>query len=229
MAIKFSNKTFKYFDEAQKNAFDKEWFVDNKNLYEEHVKAPFVFMVNAINLELDNKLYRINTTEKSICRPLRPSNRAIEKGFVKDFISIDFMEKKTSLFEWNPGFHIQIGAKKDDNFFGGGLYMVSGRQIKLLREAFNKDYETIKKLTQKKAFKDSWGQMVGDKYKRFPKDYDIDSEMSEFLWFKQFYFSQTPNRKEIIKKDFIPKLVQDFKNSVEILNWIRDAVGVYKK
>ena len=230
MSIKFTRKTFAYFDNAKANRFDKEWFNQNEELYKEHVKEPFQFLINAININIGDKLDIINDQSyKSISRPLRPKNKANEKGFVKDFISTDIAEKKTSIFEWNPGIHIQIGANKNDNVIGGGLYMVSGRQIKALRASLHGDYQTISKLLSASNFKKSWSNITGEKYKRFPKDYNPEDLSAEYIWYKQFYFSQTLKRSEVIKNDFTNKVVEDLNNCVEVLNWIRKSVGKYKK
>lgn len=229
MAIKFSKKTFEYFEGAKENAFDKEWFEMNKNLYLDHVKEPFSFLVDAIGLELSDELRDIPVNSKSICRPLRPSNRALEKGFVKDFTSIDIMQKKTSLFEWNPGIHIKISADKDEDFLGGGLYMVSSRQIKKMREAFFKEHKHVDKMLRSKKFISSWADIKGEQYKRFPRDYDPEHVSAKYIMYKQFYFSKELKRSQIVKKDFVKQTVEDLRNGAELLNWIKDTVGVYKK
>lgn len=229
MAIKFSKKTFVYLEGAKENAFDKKWFEDNKNLYMDHVKEPFTFLVDAIDLELSDDFKDIPINSSSICRPLRPSNRALEKGFVKDFISIDIMQKKTSLFEWNPGIHINFSADKDENFLGGGLYMVSSRQIKRMRDAFYSEHKNVDKMLSNKSFVKSWTEIKGEQYKRFPKDYDINHASAKYIMYKQFYFSKEIKRSQIIKKDFIQKTVEDLRSGAELLNWIKDTVGVYKK
>lgn len=229
MAIKFSKKTFEYFEGAKENAFDKEWFEVNKNLYLDHVKEPFSFLVDAIGVELSDELIDIPISSKSICRPLRPSNRALEKGFVKDFTSIDIMQKKTSLFEWNPGIHIKLSCDQGENFLGGGLYMVSSRQIKKMREAFLNEYKHVDKMLNKKGFVDSWGSIKGEQYKRFPRDYDPEHISAKYILFKQFYFSKELKRSEVVKKDFVKRTVEDLRHGSELLTWIKDTVGVYKK
>ena len=140
------------------------------------------------------------------------------------------MEKRTSLYEWNPGFHIQFGSKEHEaNYFAGGMYMVTGRQIKEFRKAAAIDYDHLTDLLNSKKFKKSWGQIEGERYKRFPKDYSPEADYAEFLWRKNFYFVKTPSRTEMIKKDFIQNIVEDFENAIDVLQWIRKVVGVYKK
>lgn len=225
---KFTKKTFEYFDLAYKNRKKEKWFDQNKALYEDHVLQPFSYMVNLMDLKFGEKLDKIEISAKKITRPKNPKNRA-QNGLVKDFTKIDLCEKRTSLFEWNPGFYIHFGSKDRETYFAGGLYMVSGRQMKEYRSAIEKDYKKVEKLIEDKKFKKSWGQIEAERYKRFPKEYDSEAPYADFLWMKQFYFAQSPSRTQMIKKGFIESMVDDFENSLDVLNWIRSAVGVYQK
>ena len=142
---KFTKKTFEYFDNAYKNRNKLEWFNRNKSLFEDHVLAPMTELVNYMDVKFGDELKGIAVSPKGITRPKNPKNRA-EKGLIKDYTKIDIMEKRTSLFEWNPGLHIQFGSHKHEmNYFAGGMYMVTGRQIKEFRIAASEDYKKLKK------------------------------------------------------------------------------------
>lgn len=225
---KFSRKTFQYFDQAYENRNKLKWFDQNKALYEDHVVQPFSYMINLMDLKFGERLDKIAINPKNITRPKNAKNRA-QNGLIKDFTKIDLCEKRTSLFEWNPGFHIRFGSKNSECYFAGGLYMVSGRQMREYRSAIENEHLTIRKLIKNKKFKSSWGEIESERYKRFPKEYDESEPFADFLWMKQFYFAKSPTRSEMVKKDFIGKIVDDFENSIDVLNWIRKAVGVYEK
>jgi uncharacterized protein (TIGR02453 family) len=226
---KFSKETFKYFDLAKKNKFNKEWFKKNESLYTSSVKEPFSYLIERLHKEFALDLKRIPIDPKKITRPLRPSNKAEDLGWIKDHSHITLWEPKTSLFEWNPGIHIQFGTKSDDNLVGAGLYMTSGRQISKLREAALLDYETLDSITKNKKFKTIWGQNFGDKYKRFPKGFDVTHPAAEYLWYKQFFVAKNFKRSEVQNPKFIEQLIKDLKLSLPFLNWIRQAVGIYSR
>lgn len=225
---KFSKKTFQYFDQVHADPNNLKWFEDNKSLYEDHVLEPFRYMINLMDLKFGEKLDKIEVSPSKITRPKNAKNRA-EKGLIKDFTKVDIMEKRTSLFEWNPGFHISFGSKNAETYFAGGMYMVTGRQIKEYRKAVKKDYKNLAKILNDKKFKKSWGQIESEMYKRFPKGYDPDAPYAQYLWMKQFYFAKSPSRTQMIKKGFIEGMVDDFENALDVLNWIRNAVGTYQK
>lgn len=225
---KFSVKTFEYFQKAKTNKNKKEWFLKNKDLYEAHVREPFQAVILEMQKHLQKDLPRILIDPRGVTRPTRPANRASE-GIVKTFCHITLWEKKTSLFEWNPGIHFQIGVEDDDNLIGVGLYMVSSRQMSLMRQAIAEDFETINELISDKKFKKIWGDLIGEKFVRYPKGFPINQPYSDLLMHKQFFVSKHFSRKDLYKPDFAKQLVKDLKVAMPFFNYIRQVVGTYTR
>ncbi|MEO0337555.1 MAG: DUF2461 family protein, partial [Pseudomonadota bacterium] len=171
-APKFSVNTYRYFDGADKNAPKKSWFESNRGLYEDAVKEPFSYLLEQIQEQHGRSLPKIKIEASKVTRPLRPSNRAAELGFVKNFSFATLCEKNKSRFEWNPAIHIQFGAEKQDNLIGIGIYMVSSRQMSRLRSALVDDFDSIDSILNEKNLQKRWGGLAGEKYKRFPKAFD---------------------------------------------------------
>ncbi len=230
MASQFSNKTFQYFDLAKKNQMNEKWFVKNKPLYEEHVKEPFSILLQQLDLRFGDKLPKIEINPKKVSRPLRPANKQEPgKGIIKTESHVTLWEKKISLFEWNPGIHIQFGAEKDENLLGVGLYMISSRQLKLMRRAIDENFSEFDKIMKDKKLRKIWGGLAGEKYVRFPKEYDENSRSAEYLWHKQFYLDRPLTRKEVTSKDFFKRAGEELEVSLPFFNWVRQTVGTYKK
>lgn len=228
MSKKFSPATFKYFTSAKKNTKSKEWFLKNKEHYQKDVHEPFENLILEIKKKLQHELPDLRIDSKLITRPTRPANKA-QEGFVKNFSYATIADKRTSLFEWNPGIHIQFGGEKNDNFIGCGLYMVSGRQISLLRNAIAEDFETINSILNQKKFKSTWGKIQGDMYVRPPKGFPTDAEYSSLLMHKQFYVQREYKKSEITSSKFASIVVQDLKSVLPFIKWIRSAVGTYSR
>lgn len=229
MIQKFSKNTFEYFRLAEKNKNKQDWFEKNKALYLEHVKNPFSDLILDLNKSLSKDLPRIEINPRSITRPTWSKAQTRDKGFVKNTSYVTLWEKRTSLFEWNPGIHIQLGLSSDDCILACGLYMVSSRQMSLMRHHTFKDFDEFDAIMSNKKFKSTWGELLGEKFKRFPKGYDPDDERTKYIWHKQFYVGQTLTRSEIISKDFNKRVIRDLKLSIPFLNWIRKSVGTYKR
>ncbi len=228
MATTFSKSTYKYFSDAKKNTKNKDWFLKHKSEYEENVRQPFENLLFEIQKKLQKELPDLRMDSKIITRPTRPAHKA-ESGFVKNFSHVDITEKRTSLFEWNPGIHIRFGTEKDDNIIGCGLYMVSGRQISLLRNAIVEDFDTINSILKSKKFKSVWGELRGDMYVRQPKGFSADAEYSKLLMHKQFYVHRTYKISEITSKKFAAQVATDLKLILPFLKWVRAAVGTYTR
>ena len=226
----FNSRTFQYFDNASKNKNNAKWFEKNKSNYDDNVKAPFVFLVEEIKNHLQSELPRIEINPRSITRPLRPKNRASEGGgLVRSSSHTSIAEKKSSLFEWNPGLYIQIGAGKEDCFVGLGLYMISSRQMSLLRNALFEDFGEIDAILSDRKLKKVWGGVLGERYKRFPKGFDAAHPHSKYIWHKQFYLGQRLTRAEVKSEKFVKEVVQDYQVAMPFYQWVRGAVGVYRR
>ncbi len=228
MKQNFTTSTFKYFTAAKKHKNNKDWFLKNKAQYDETVKAPFENLILDIQKKLQIELPDLRIDPKLITRPTRPAHKA-EAGLIKNFSYATITEKRSSLFEWNPGIHIQFGGEKDDNFIGCGLYMVSGRQISLLRNAIVEDFDTINDILKSKKFKNVWGELRGDMYVRPPKGFSTEQNYSKLLMHKQFYVHRNYTLTEIKSKKFSMMVVNDLKLILPFFKWVRSAVGTYTK
>lgn len=228
MADNFSRRTFEYFDLAHANRKNKTWFEKNKELYLEHVKAPFANLVERLDSRLGSELKGINFTPRKIVRPVYSKHRPQPDGaVVRPQTRAYFAEKQSSRFEWNPGIYLEFGDPEADGLAGLGLYELNSRQRSRLRSALVEDTDTIAEILGKRALKKAWGPLAGEKYRRFPRGMDENGPAAGFLWQKEFYLSRKLTRAEIIKKDFIPNLVNDFEVAAPFLQWLRGAVGTY--
>ena len=217
----FSKDTFKYLDLALKNSDKPAWFKKNEELYKENVKAPMGEILIKLWEKYDDKLPGIVISPKKV-------SRAVSKGEVKPQTSFFLAEKPTSRFEWNPGFYFQLGTDKDSNLLGVGLYMVSSRQMKMMRRTLSQNYKEFEAILKNPKLKNRFGDLTGDRYTRFPKDYDENAPYAKYLWHKQFFLSRHYTRTEVLKKNFPQELMKDFEAAMPFFIWIREKVGVYK-
>lgn len=226
MALVFSKKTYLYFDGTKKNANNRKWFEKNHSLYLEHVREPFAFLVDSIAKEYSSDLSKIPIKSAKITRPLRNGSRAEDMGLIKTSTHLTLCEKNISRFEWNPAIHIQFGEKEDDNLIGVGLYMTSSRQLSLMRQNLDEDFHAIHKILSNKKLKTSWGELQGEKYKKFPKGFSADRPSAKYLWHKQFYISQQWTRQQVCAANFTKQVITDIGHALPFLNWVRSSVGV---
>ena len=225
----FSKSTFRYFDQAKKNANKKEWFQKNEELYLNEVRRPLGELLIKIWEKFGDELPKIEISPKKVTRPLRSKNK-ISPGnsLIKTQASFFLSEKVTSRFEWNPGIYFQMGAGKDENLMGLGLYMVSSRQMKKMRRNIVEDFDRFEAIMQNPKLKRRWGTLMGDTYTRFPKEYDESENYAKYLMHKQFFLSKSFTRTDMLKKNFAAVLIKDLESRLPFFLWVRDRVGVYQ-
>ncbi len=223
----FTAKTFKYFDEANKNAKSETWFDENKDLYNEQVKDPFGELLNVLDARFADDLESISISPRNLSKPKRPKNKWADKGVNKDFAGFLLAQKRSSLFEWNPGIHFQLGSPRDDNHIGMGLYMVSSRQMKRLREALVNDFDSLEEIMADKRFISHWGEIVGERYKRLPAGLPEKHKALDYFFYKQFYISKSFTRTEVKKASFLGEVIDSIDAGLPLLRWIRRSVGVH--
>lgn len=227
--MKFNNNTFKYFELAKKNKNKREWFEKNKSLYEDNVKEPMGLLIQEIGKRFQRDLPRIDISPSKVNRPLRAKNKVGEEGVIKLQSYFSLAEKQTSMFEWNPGIYFQLGADKNDNFLGLGLYMMSSRQLSLLRNALVEDFDTIDTILTDRKLKKAWVGLKGETYKRFPKGFNPESEPAKYLQYKQFYLGRAYSKKDILSPKFNTQVIKDLAAAMDFYAWVRAQVGTYRR
>lgn len=224
----FNSKTFAYFDAAKRHRRDPSWVEKNKASFDHHVKKPLENLTIQLSSAFSQDLRGIDFLPRKISRPLR-RNPDHDGALVRTHATAFFAEKPTSQFEWNPGLYLSIGSDAGDNFLGVGLYMVSSRQLSLLRNAIVENYEEIDAILTHDRIKKNWGELGGEVYKRFPKGFDPSSEAAKYLNYKQFFLGKELKRKQICNKRFADQVLEDFDSAIPFLRWLRSKVGVYRR
>jgi uncharacterized protein (TIGR02453 family) len=224
----YTKITFKFLDAVNKNKKNKLWFEKNKHIYETAVLQATEYLLKRINEEHKTKLPKFDISPKRITKLTRRFPGP-EGEMLRSNIQFFLGEKMTSRFEWNPGIYFSVGSKADDTVLGIGLYMVSSRQLSLLRNALVEDYDTIHKILSNPKLKKSWGVLQGEVYKRFPKAFDEKAHYAKYMKHKQFYLAKEYSRKDILKKGFIESVVKDIGTAIPFLIWIRKTVGTYSQ
>ena len=225
----FTKKTFAYFDGARKHATQRAWFDANRAVYEQHVAVPLTHLVMEVKRELSPLLPGIDFTPRKLAKPLLRVTKSSDGPVVRDKVSAFFAETATSMFETNPGIYVSLGSAPDDNVFGCGMYMPLARQVRELRPKLYEELDSFELTLLSPEMKRYWSGLIGDKYQRFPKDFDEDAPAAKYLWFKQFFVGKDLTRNEVVQPDFIEQTVKALKAAAPFLNWTRHAVGVYKR
>ena len=213
--MQYFNKSFlNFFKELEKNN-NKGWFDENRSIYETEIKKPFeIFTLDLSNeikkfdpeilVEPKNSIFRINkdirfSKDKSPYKLNRSC--AISKHGKKDHGS--------------PGYYVEISAKKIG--LAGGAWAPSPEHLAMIRQEIAYHMKDFKKLIEDKKFKDSFGVVQGEKYKKVPKEYAEEALLQPLLYNKQFYYWKELPASLITSDQLLKTIVADFK-TVKLLN-----------
>ena len=212
----FSNKFPKFFKDLSANN-NREWFHENKKLYESEVKKPFYrFMEDVIsevgkvegelNLEVKNAVFRIN-------RDVRFSNdKSPYKLHVGGIISAGGRKDMQI-----PGLYIQLSAA--EHFIGGGSYMPDKTNLSKIRQAIVANPKAYRKILQAKKFTSHFTEGIqGDKNKILPKEFKKHAEEIPELFNKQFYVMAKHKGAKFVQREDLMKVIVDHVKAMKALN-----------
>lgn len=205
-----------FFKELSENNH-KEWFDKNRKRYDKDVKKAFENLVTDLLNEIKAIDSRIQLTYKDCIFRI---NRDIR-----------FSKDKTP-YKLNRSAVINIGGKKDKEIPGmyfeidaeflrvyGGVYMPTTQQIEGIRQEISYNLKDFKALKNAKVFKDTFGEILGDKYKRVPKNYEKEVEEETLLMNKSWYWMKKYTLADLKDSDLVKFLLEHYKIMLPINNF----------
>ncbi|MGB3363235.1 MAG: DUF2461 domain-containing protein [Thermodesulfobacteriota bacterium] len=221
----FTKSTFKFFKELENNN-TREWFEENRGVFEKNVLEPaqeFVMQMGERLKVLSPKIVAIPKTDKSIFRIYRDVRFSKDKTPYKTHLGIFLWEGPRKKLG-NPGFYLQLD--KSQILIAGGLYQLPSELTKSYRDAVSdpKKGAEIRKIL-KKITKNPSYKLGGNHYKRIPRGYDPDNPNSDLLLHNGLYaYQEGPIPEEVHSRDFLDYSFKVFNDMLPLHSWIRDNV-----
>lgn len=219
----FEKDFLDFFKELAANN-SKEWFDENRKRYENSVREPFkVFVSKVISeihkldseiiIEAKDAIFRIN-------RDIRFSkDKTPYKLHVGAVISKYGRKDKT-----NPGIYIELGPEHLGIF--GGAWGPDKTQLGQIRNHIGENLKEFDKLINSKNFLKFYPDGIkGEKNKRLPKEVLEFAEKQELIFNKQFYYQAFLNPNEILKDDLMDTILDHFKASVPLNDFLKTAIN----
>lgn len=197
-----SKKTLQYLNDLRKNN-DRDWFNQNKSRYKK-ARQEFVQFV-------DELIQAVSEFDPSI------AHQTAKNCVFRIHRDVRFSKDK-SPYKTNFGAHITGAAKKSEihsragyyihiepgqSFLAGGAYQPTGKWMKAIRMEIDENAEKLKKIINSKSFKNTFGEMEGEKLKTSPRDYSSDHPEIELLRYKSFLATHQLKEERILSDDFL--------------------------
>lgn len=221
----FTKSTFKFFKDLENNN-TREWFEDNRVVFEKHVMNPaqeFIMEMGELLKPICPKIVAVPKVDKSIFRIYRDVRFSKDKTPYKTHLGIFLWEGPRKKLG-NPGFYLQLD--KSQILIAGGLYQLPSELAKSYRDAVSDSKigpeiaKIIKKITKNSSYK-----LGGNHYKRIPRGYDPDNPNSDLLLHNGLYaYHEGPIPEEVHSRDFLDYSFKVFNDMLPLHSWIRDNV-----
>jgi uncharacterized protein (TIGR02453 family) len=214
--------TFKFFKDLA-NHNDREWFQENKSIYDQIVlKTQDLVGIWAHALEDLEPLLKDTDPKKSIFRIYRDVRFSKDKIPYKTHIgmAIGKSGKSDKWAGWY--FHIEPGNK---SFLAAGKWAPEANELKAIRQEIDYNTEDFFSIINEKNFVNTFGAIDKENsLKKAPKDYEADHQAIEFLKLKSFTASRKYTDEEILKDDFVKKLIQDSRAVFPLIQFINHSL-----
>lgn len=221
----FSKATFKFFKELENNN-KKEWFEENRGVFEKNIMGPAQEFVMEMGERLKStcpKIVAIPKIDKSIFRIYRDVRFSKDKTPYKTHLGIFLWEGPRKKLG-NPGFYLQLDKSKI--LIAGGQYSFPDDLLKSYRDVVSdpKKGAQVTKILKKISKNPSY-KLGGAHYKKVPRGYDKENPNAELLLHNGLYFYyEGPIPKEVTSKDFLNYSYNIFMDMLPLHKWLRDNV-----
>ncbi len=123
-------------------------------------------------------------------------------------------------------FYIQIGI--NDCELAGGYWKPDSKILTSIREAIDYNGEELQKILNKKSFKEIFGGLFHDKdkLKGTPKGFSSDHKYIDLLRHRTFAVIHPLTKEDILKDDFMDKVVHVYQEMLPFRRYFNQAVTV---
>jgi len=222
----FSENTIKYFKALKKNN-NKEWFEKNRDKYDAYVKEPMRNLIDALAPELRKVDKDIVVNYKSIFRINRDLRFSKDKTPYKCYYSAAFCFDQIKKAELP---HVYFHLEPGELIIAAGQYSMEPVNLKKIRNKIFNEYDEYISIIDNKEFKKLYGDVVGIKQTRLPKDFlevadEIEDErLKDILMMKQFYVHKSYEPELAFDSSFVDLIIEHAKVSRDFVKFLWDAM-----
>tara|TARA_R110002049_G_scaffold104807_1_gene251389 strand:+ start:2394 stop:3065 length:672 start_codon:yes stop_codon:yes gene_type:complete len=222
MKTYFTPDFIQFFEELAPNNH-KDWFDDNRKRYEQTIKDPFKIFVGDLALflakyeptlvqEPKNLIFRINRDIR-FAKDKRPY-----KTFVSAIISSGGKKDKVM-----PGMYFELSP--EGLFIYGGIFQPGKEQLEDIRYHIANNHAEFRRLVNDKIFQQHFGEILGDKNVRLPKELQGAAEVEPLIYNKQYYFRTKLSSKIILSGNLISVMEEYFLAMSPLNSFFKKALG----
>ena len=200
-----SKSNFEFLKNLQQNN-NRDWFTENKSVYEKHHIETINFADAVLNEMRKHDNIETISGKKSLMRIYRDVRFSKDKSPYKTNWGIGY-SRATKLLRGGYYVHLAPG----ESFVGGGFWNPEPADLQRMRKEISLSPKEFRAILNDKTFKNTFGELQGEKLKTVPKGFEKDHPALDLLQFKQYLISRKFTDKEVTAPDFYKKVNETFK------------------
>jgi len=205
---------------------NRQWFMDNKQRYEDEVRTPAINFIEAMAPKLERISKHFIASGKksggSLMRVYRDVRFSRDKTPYKDNIGIQFRHA-LGRDAHAPGYYVHISV--DRCFVGAGAWRPDADVLAKIRRAMDDNARAWKKARDDMGFQRTY-YLAGESLKRPPRGYAKDHPLIEVLKRKDFIGISEVSNDDVLRGGFVDNVAGRFTSAGPYMRFLCRALGV---
>ena len=199
--------TLQFLRNLEKNN-NREWFNENKTLYQEAQQDVISFVEKLMEemADFDEEIGKLEA-KKSVFRIYRDTRFSKDKTPYKTNFGAGLGMGKGNKIS---GYYLHIEPGK--SFLAGGVYKPEPSVLKTIRQEISAFGDEFKAILEQDEFRNYFrGLSVEDKLKKVPQGFEKDDKMAEYLKLKHFIVTHPISDEQLLSENAVKEFTKIFK------------------
>ena len=201
------SSTLQFLRNLEKNN-NREWFNENKTLYQEAQQDVISFVEKLMEemADFDEEIGKLEA-KKSVFRIYRDTRFSKDKTPYKTNFGAGLGMGKGNKIS---GYYLHIEPGK--SFLAGGVYNPEPSVLKTIRQEISAFGDEFKAILEQDEFRNYFrGLSVEDKLKKVPQGFEKDDKMAEYLKLKHFIVTHPISDEQLLSENAVKEFTKIFK------------------
>ena len=217
----FSPEALQFLRRLKRNN-NREWFLKNKEIYEQKVRAPMVELVLALGREMQGFAPEMAfDPRRSIYRIYRDTRFSADKTPYKTHIAASFFPRGMPKHGC-AGLYFHVSPEEVE--IAGGVYMPGPDELLAIRRHMAGHHKKFRSIIEAPEFRRLFGKLWGAQLTRPPKGFPKDHPASDLLRYKQLLADVTKPVELAESPKLLPTLVTHFRAMMPMVRFLNEPL-----
>ena len=200
----------------------REWFLKNKQTYEDYVRQPMIEIVNALAPEFATFAPEIVASPKvSLYRIYRDTRFSKDKSPYKTHVAAGFSPRG---LEKNQGAGFYLHITPSEFLIGGGIYRPQTEDLAAVRHHIALHHKRLTTILNARLFRRLFDGLSGEQLLRVPRGFPADHAAAGFLRRKQFLASRLLPADIVTTPQFGGIVIETFRTLHPLLQFLNEPI-----